>query len=281
MSGVPVERVDDIRDPRLADYRLPRDAPNRQRGIFIAEGHLAVSQLLMSPRHATRSVLTTAAALKGLHAALDATPSVRVLVTSHEAIRRVVGFRFHRGCLAVGERGIPLEPAALIDPPGPRALLVLEGLVDPENIGAAFRNALAFGADGVLLTPGCGDPLGRKAIRASAGGALRIPFATLHDWPAAIVALRGAGYDLLALTPSGTTELTELGRARPLAARLGVLVGNEGAGLTEAARREATLTVRIAMAPGVDSLNAAATCAIALHHLAHCAGSRRTRPTLR
>jgi tRNA G18 (ribose-2'-O)-methylase SpoU len=274
---MPFERVDDVLDPRLADYRLPRDAPHRRRGIFVVEGWLAVRRLLASPRHATRSVLTTPAALEGLREALGPTASVPVLVTSHEVIRQVVGFTFHRGCLAVGERGTPLEPAALIAPRGPRTLLVLEGLADPENIGAAFRNALAFGADGVLLTRGCGDPLGRKAIRASAGGALRIPFATIHDWPGAIDELRRGGYDLLALTPGGTTELTELGRTRPLAARLGILVGNEGAGLTEAARREATLNVRIAMAPGVDSLNAATACAIALHHLAHCSGSLRGR----
>lgn len=263
-----LEHVTDALDPRLADYRAPRDVDHRARGTFIVESRLAVRRLLRSPRFATRSVLTTAATLEGLHDVLDDQgASVPILVASHEVIREVVGFKFHRGCLAVGERGVPLAPAEVIEPPGARTLIVLEGLVDPENVGAVFRNAMALGGDAVLLTPGCGDPLGRKAIRASAGGTLKIPFASLRDWPGEMAELRLAGYDLLALTAHGTLGLAELGRSHPLASRVSLLLGSEGHGLTEAVREEATLTVRIAMAPGVDSLNVATACGIALYHL--------------
>jgi tRNA G18 (ribose-2'-O)-methylase SpoU len=85
--------------------------------------------------------------------------------------------------------------------------VVLEALVDPENVGAIFRNAMAFAADAVLLAPNCGDPLGRKAIRASAGGTLRVPFATVDAWPAALAGLRAAGYDVVALAPDGALDL--------------------------------------------------------------------------
>ena len=263
-----VESVVDAQDARLADYRMVRDAPHRARGTFIVEGRLAVRQLLSSRRHATRSVLTTPAALEHLREALDPAVSAPVLVAHPDVIREVVGFKFHRGCLAVGERGAALQPVGLIDPVGPRTVLVLESVVDPENVGAVFRNALAFAADAVLLTPDCGDPLGRKAIRASAGGALRIPFATLHDWPRATADLRRAGYAVIALTPGGTVELDALGGVHPIGRRVGLLLGNEGAGLSKDALSGALLTVRIAMAPGVDSLNVAAACAVALHHLA-------------
>jgi len=265
---VPLEQVADALDPRLADYRILRDADHRRRGLFVVEGRLAVRQLLRSPRFATRSLLSTESMLDGLRDMLEALPEgPPVLVASHELIRQVVGFTFHRGCLAVGERGTPHSVATLITPSGPRLILLLEELVDPANVGAIFRNALAFGAAAVLLSPGCGDPLARKAIRASSGGTLRVPFTLLDPWPEELAQLEPAGYEVVALAPEGAVDLGEVGRSCAVTGRLALLVGNEGHGLSPDARRFATLTVRIAMAPGVDSLNAATACGIALHHL--------------
>jgi tRNA G18 (ribose-2'-O)-methylase SpoU len=263
-----ITRVTDPLDPRIDDYRALRGADLRARGLFVVESRLAVRRLLQSPRFATRSVLGTESALEGLHDLLDGgEATLPVLVASHEIIRHVVGFTFHRGCLAVGERAAPVVPARLIDPPGPRTLVVIEAVVDPENVGAVFRNAMAFGADAVLLAPDCGDPLGRKAIRVSAGGTLRVPFASLQEWPDGLARLRLAGYDIVALAPDGALDLLQLGRSHPISDRVGLLLGNEGLGLTRAARGEATVDVRIAMAAGVDSLNVATACGIALHRL--------------
>jgi tRNA G18 (ribose-2'-O)-methylase SpoU len=265
---VPFERLTDALDPRLADYRDLRDSDHRRRGLFVVEGRLAVRQLLQNPSFATRSVLTTEAMLRGLRDLVEVPPGgPPVLLASHELIRQVVGFKFHRGCLAVGERGGPRAAGNLIAPSGPRLILLLESLVDPENVGAVFRNALAFGAHAVLLSPGCGDPLARKASRASSGGALRVPFAILEPWPEGLAQLRPAGYDVVALAPEGAVELREVGRSRATGGRLALLLGNEGRGLSAGARALAELTVRIAMAPGVDSLNVATACGIALHYL--------------
>ena len=74
-------------------------------------------------------------------------------------------------------------------------MAVLEGLNDHENIGALFRNAAAFGVGGVLLDPRCADPLYRRSIRVSVGHALRIPFARLDPWPAALDEVRAAPLD--------------------------------------------------------------------------------------
>lgn len=261
-------RVTDPLDPRIDDYRALRDSDLRARGLFVVESRSAVRRLLQNPRFSTRSVLTTEATLEGLRDLLEGgAAAISLLVASHEIIRQVVGFKFHRGCLAVGERPAPAVPPALIDPPGPRTLVVIEALVDPENVGAVFRNAMAFGAHAVLLSPDCADPLGRKAIRVSAGGTLRVPFAILDGWPADLAGLRTSGYDVVALTPDGTLDLLQLGRSHPLGDRVALLLGNEGVGVSDAARRAATLTVSIAMADGVDSLNTATACGIALHYL--------------
>jgi tRNA G18 (ribose-2'-O)-methylase SpoU len=272
---VAVERVTDARDPRLADYRDLREADHRRRGLFVVEGQLGVRRLLQQRRFTTRSVLATEGMLDGLGDLLGAPGGPRIMLASQQLIGQIVGFKFHRGCLAVGERGSATSAEALIAPAGARLVLVLDCVADPENVGAIFRNALAFGADAVLLSPGCGDPLARKALRASGGGALRVPFATVERWPEGLAPVGSAGYEVVALTPDGTVELTELGRSRAASGRLALLLGSEGGGLSSPARAFAALSVRIAMAPGVDSLNVATACGIALHHLARMSGPGR------
>lgn len=260
------ERVEDPGDPRLDDYRDLRDARGRSsRGLFVAEGVLMVTRLLGSPRFRTRSVLLTPAMLDRLQPLLDGhRPPPAVHLALEGVIRTVTGFPFHRGCLAVGERGPDLAVASLLGPPGPRRLVLAEDLGDIENVGGLFRNAQAFGVDGVLLAPGTADPLNRKALRASAGGALAVPFARSQAWSEDLAAVRTAGFTLVALTPGGAREIAEV-TAPP--ARLALLVGSEAQGLSAAAWAAADLEVRIAMAPGVDSLNVATACGIALHRL--------------
>src|SRR3989442_12539736 len=108
-----VERVRDVDDPRLADYRDLRDGARRRRDrTLIAEGRQVVRRLLGS-RFRTRSVLATEAAAEDLRDVLaDGLP---VYVAPEETLERVVGFNFHRGCLAVGERGAEVTLEDLLD----------------------------------------------------------------------------------------------------------------------------------------------------------------------
>src|SRR6058998_1839771 len=129
-----VERVRDVDDPRLADYRELRDGERRRRaGTFIAESRQVVRRLLGS-RFRARSVLAIEAAAEDLRDVLAG--GLPVYLAAEATIRRVVGFNFHRGCLAVGERGADLSLDGLLDA---RVLLVLEGVTNPDNIGGAFR----------------------------------------------------------------------------------------------------------------------------------------------
>src|SRR5262245_3868238 len=254
---MPIEPIDDPTDPRVADYRALQDAELRRRhGLFVAESRAVVRALLASARFRTRSVLLTAPALESLRDALPA--HVPVYLTSHEVARAVVGFDFHRGCVALGERGAEPPLEALLRAPGPRVVLALEDVSNPDNVGGAFRNARAFGADLVLLSPACGDPLYRKAVRTSMGAALAVPFAHLADWADGLAQLRAAGYILAALTPEpAALDLARLGAERPIPPRLALVLGAEGPGLRAETLAAADLRVRIAMAPGVDSLNVA------------------------
>jgi len=268
--SVVIERIDAPSDPRLADYRDLKDAQLRLRlGLFIAESREVVRRLLSGGRFRARSLLLTPSGLDSLRETLDASdPGLRILLTQQEVVRAVVGYNFHRGCLAVGERGVAPPLPTLLDPPGPRLLLVLEGLTNPDNVGGIFRNAMALGADAALLSPTCADPLYRKAIRVSVGGSLSVPFARLGDWPGGLQRIRETGYTIVALTTRAAgVDIGEFGATRPIPGRLALLLGAEGGGLSESARLAADCEVRIAMTPGADSLNVATACGIALHRL--------------
>jgi len=275
VSGAPsVETIEDPEDPRLADYREIRDAERRRRdGTFIAEGRQVVRRLLSAGRYRVRSALVTPPALHALGEAL-AEAGVPTYLVRQDVVEAVVGIEFHHGCLAAGERGAEPTAEALIAETRSDRLVVLEGLGDASNVGALFRNALAFGVGAVFLAPGTADPLYRKAIRVSSGATVALPFARLADWPRDLERLRDAGYTVLALTPRAeAVDIAELGDRRPLPARLALLLGTEGRGLSAEALAAADLQVRIPMAPEMDSLNVAAAGAVALHWLSRIKSS--------
>ena len=274
-----VERIESLGDPRVADYRdLKESALRDDAGLFIAESRLGVRRLLESQRFRVRSLFVTEAALRGLRDVLeelgDDTP---VYLASRELLSGVVGYDMHRGCVAAGERGEPASLDAILAEceSGPRLLVALEDVTNPENIGGVFRNAAAFGADAVLLTRRCSDPLYRKAIRVSMGAALRTPFARVGDWPKGLRRLREAGFVVAALTlRAGALAISEFGCDRAVPPRLALVLGTEGEGLSDATLAAADLEVTIPMEPGVDSLNVATASGIALHHFAASRGGR-------
>ncbi len=146
--------------------------------------------------------------------------------------------------------------------------MVLERVVDADNVGSVFRNAEAFGADAILLSPGCCDPLYRKAIRTSSGAALMVPFAAAEPWPGALDRLRAAGFTIAAMTPGDSaTDIGDFVPTRAARGRLAVLFGTEGQGLTAEALARADVRLRIPINPSLDSLNIATAAGIALHRL--------------
>jgi tRNA G18 (ribose-2'-O)-methylase SpoU len=246
-------------DPRLDDYRnIPDPELLRERGIFIAEGRQVVRRLLESARFRTRSLLLTPAAQASLIDVLPGASELPVYLVEQYVMNEVSGFNIHRGCLAVGERPEPLPWRDAVR--DATLVVVLERVSNADNVGGIFRNAAAFGADAVLLGPGCTDPLYRKAIRTSMAAALRVPFGTLDDWPADLERLRELGFTLVALTPNVSQRLCV---AHP--SRAAFLLGHEGDGLSREALDRADIRARIQIADEVDSLNVATAAAIAMY----------------
>jgi len=185
-----------------------------------------------------------------------------VYVCKAETMSAISGYDVHRGCLALVERPAPVPIDEVSE--RARAIVALEDVADPDNVGGIFRNAAAFGA-AVLLSPRCGDPLYRKAIRTSMGAVLRVPFARLDEWPSALAEVRAAGFTMAALTLREPAETLAMFARRPRDGRLAWLVGTEGAGLSDAVEAAADHRVRIPISRAVDSLNVAVAVGIALH----------------
>lgn len=255
----------DALDPRIEGYRAvrERDLVGRD-GLFVAEGRVVLEKAVRAIPDRLVSLLVAEKRLDALADVTAALPAgTPVYAAAQDVMDAIVGFPIHRGVLALGRRP-ERDAAELLAGLPDRALVVgLSAIANHDNMGGIFRNAAAFGADAVLLDADCCDPLYRKAIRVSVGAALTTPFARLPRGADLTAALADAGLEVVALSPAGETELSDLVPPRRAAA----VFGAEGPGLpAEVLAR--TRTVRIAMAGGFDSLNVATTSGIVLHHLA-------------
>jgi tRNA G18 (ribose-2'-O)-methylase SpoU len=271
-----IVRVTEIDDPRIGAYAKirERDLVGRE-GLFIAEGAVVVKVLIERSSHQVVSLFLAEKRLAALAPLLERlADTVPVHVASQAVMDRVAGFPMHRGILALGRRAPAVPARSLLAGTRPEAVvLALFGIANHDNVGGLFRNAAAFGAAAVLLDADCCDPLYRKAIRVSVGAALIVPFARIGRGEDALSLLAEAGFEPLALSPSGTETLEAV---RP-GGRRAVLLGTEGAGLPPDLMARAR-SVRIPMAPGFDSLNVATAGGIVLHHLT---SGRTEAPTLR
>jgi tRNA G18 (ribose-2'-O)-methylase SpoU len=260
-----IVRLDDAADPRLADYVHLRDVQLRQKmesehGIFLAEGEKVVRRAVESG-HEPASFLMSPRWLDGLSDVLDAT-GVPCFVLSDSDIETITGFHVHRGALAALHRPAPTPVAEVLA--SARRLVVMEDLADHTNVGAIFRSAAALGFDGVLLSPRCADPLYRRAIKVSMGAVFTVAHARLDDWYEAPELLRAAGFTTCALTVGeGAVAIDQV----PSVDRLALVVGSEGHGLSERWEHGSDLRVTIPMAADIDSLNAAASVAVACWEL--------------
>jgi tRNA G18 (ribose-2'-O)-methylase SpoU len=134
-------------------------------------------------------------------------------------------------------------------------------------VGAIFRSVAAIGADAVLVTPRCSDPFYRRAIRVSMGTVLQVPWTRTGDWASTRELLTANGFHVAALAlTDDAVSLREFAADAP--EKVALVLGTEGEGLTAEAIAAADTVVQIPMAHGIDSLNVAATAAVAMYALA-------------
>jgi tRNA G18 (ribose-2'-O)-methylase SpoU len=175
-------------------------------------------------------------------------------------VRRVItGLGFPHPIVALFER--PPRPSVADLATHASRLVVVEAVDNPANVGSIVRNAAAFGWDGLILDHTSADPLARRSLRVAMGTAFALPHARTPHLARELAEL--ADFEFYAMTPdAGAVDIGDV----PPTARIAVMIGSERAGLSDELLRIAT-PVRIPMASGVDSLNAAAATAVACYAL--------------
>lgn len=266
--------ITDFSDPGLDVYArlnenqlLNRHQP--EKGLFIAESPKVIERaldagcrplsLLLEKKHINGQARDIVARCR----------DIPVYAAEFHVLTRLTGFQLTRGVLC-----------AMVRPPLPRPqdlcrdarrVAVLEQVMNPTNLGAVFRSGAALGMDALLLTPGCTNPLYRRAIRVSMGTVFQIPWTFLDareiPWPdAGISLLKRLGFTTVAMALSD--QALSIGDpALKAEKKLAIILGTEGDGLSPRTVAACDYTARIPMSHGVDSLNVAAASAVAFWQL--------------
>lgn len=263
---MPVIEITDLTDPRLADFAHATDVLLKNgrgpHGVYIAESALVLERALRAG-HTPRAVLALGGTVDEAIALVGS--DVPVFSGPGELLAELTGYLLHRGLIASIERPPLPDPAALLATA--RRVVILENVVDPTNVGAIFRSVAAIGADAVLVTPRCSDPFYRRAIRVSMGTVLQVPWARVGDWASTRELLTASGFHVVALAlADGAVSLRDFAANPP--ARVALVLGTEGEGLTPDALAASDTIVQIPMRHGIDSLNVAAAAAVAMWALA-------------
>ena len=278
--------IDSIDDERVAAYMNLTEIQLRnrlepERGLFIAESPKVIDRALAAGREPI-SLLVEEPWIEGMSQTFDVVDKrwgtdIPVYVASPEQLRQLTGYRLHRGALSAMRRWpLPSVEETCRDA---RRVAVMENIVDHTNVGALMRSAAALDVDAVLVTPSCGDPLYRRAARVSMGTVFQIPWTRIggddtHFWPRrGLDELRSLGFPTVAMALSDDSisldELTRRLNNSPESAdhidKLALIFGTEGDGLSRHTIAGADLTVKIPMSHGVDSLNVAASSAVAFY----------------
>ena len=272
MTITNVSEIGDIGDPRIDAYvrltdRQLRSVLDPNSALVILES-LNVITLAVREGVELVSVFVERRHLERLLAELPSLSEkdIEVFVASRAVMSEVVGFNVVRGYLAAARRPHPREAQEVLE--GASRVAVLEGLTDVSNVGALFRSAAALGVDALLLAPTCADPFNRRAIRTSMGTVFQLPWAPApRPWPQATFdALRADGFTSVALALDehavrlDDPALTDSGR-------VALFFGSEGTGLSDDVLSAVDRSAIIPMSRGVDSLNVAASSAVAFWEL--------------
>lgn len=258
--------VTDFKDPHLDVYARLTEAqlaqtPGPKNGLFIAESPKVIDRALVAGCKPVSVLVERGNLNEETRAIIDRCGNVPVYIGENAVLAQLTGYKLTRGLLCAMERP-PLRCAEEVVQKA-RRIAVLEDVVNPTNLGAIFRSAAALGMDAILLTPGCSDPLYRRAARVSMGTVFHVDWAFI-DKPLAY--LHELGFKTAAMALCENTISIDDPRLRN-ENRLAIVLGTEGEGLTDATIAQCDYTVKIPMYHGVDSLNVAAASAVAFWEL--------------
>ncbi len=263
--------VTDPEDPQIEVFQGLRDHVLRQKrelpngdmaGVFICEGDIVVERALAAG-YRLESMLADARRTKPLPVSVP--DEVPLFAAGPKVLQRVTGYHQHRGVLACfRRRDVPSVDEVVATLSEAATVLVVEGVNNPTNMGVILRCAAALGVEAFFLDQRCCDPLYRRSARVSMGEAFALSYARFGQWPEGLSGLHSAGFETWALTPDSTAE--DIGRLSiDPTARVALLLGAEGPGLSDDALSAVTRKVRIPMSGTVDSINVGSAGAVAFY----------------
>lgn len=239
-----------------------------EKGMFIAESPKVVERALMAGYEPV-SILIEDKHIEGEGKEIvEKCTNIPIFTAKFDVLTKLTGFALTRGMLcAMKRKTLPSLEEVLKDK---RRIAILDSVMNPTNVGAIFRSAAALGIDAVVLTANCSNPLYRRAIRVSMGTVFQIPWTIMPeecDWEKdGIVKIKDMGFKLAAFALSDDSvdiDNEQLNNED----KLGIILGNEGEGLSDGVIESCDYTVKIPMYHGVDSLNVAAASAVAFWQL--------------
>ena len=246
-----METITSARNPRVLAWRSLRDKKGRgEQDAFLVEGTKMVQEALSSGFD-VRAVLLREDTVPPF----DPPASVPVYQLPEHVFRSVCDTKTPQGVAAVlSRRVLPLSGSRF---------LALDGIQDPGNMGTMIRTADAAGFDGLLLSPDCVDIFSPKVLRATMGSIFRMTFAFSGDLPASLRDLREKGFSVLSSQLDGEPFYER----KDVSSSFVLIVGNEGNGISDPVKAEATHRLRLPMRGGAESLNAAVAAGIMMYDL--------------
>ncbi|MBQ9265197.1 MAG: RNA methyltransferase [Clostridia bacterium] len=271
---MPIIELTDLSAPgaglfyHLTDAQL-RSRQEPEKGVFIAEGPKVVLSALDAGYEPLSLLMRRKMVAAQGAAIIRRCGDIPVYTAEDAVLAELTGFKLQRSWVLCAMRRPPLRKAEDVIR-GAHRVAVLEGITEPSNVGAIFRSAAALGADAILLTPTCCDPLHRRAVRVCMGSVFLVPWARTGE-DNAFPLLKAAGFCTVGLALRENCLTLDDPRL-PETDKLAIYLGTEDTGLTDATIAQCDDIAKIPMAAGIDSLNVAAAAAIAFWQL------RRTSP---
>jgi tRNA G18 (ribose-2'-O)-methylase SpoU len=246
---------------RLTEVQLlNREFP--EKGLFIAESPKVIERAL-NAGYEPISCLMEKRHIEGEGKdLLSRMEDIPVYCAEFDVLTQLTGFKLTRGMLCAMKRK-PLPDVEKLCENKSR-IVILDQVMNPTNVGAIIRSAAALGMDAVLLTPGCSDPLYRRASRVSMGTVFQIKWTFIEN--SDLEKIKAMGFKTVAMALKDNS-LSIRDPALTSEEKLAIVMGTEGDGLSDVTIAECDYTVKIPMYYGVDSLNVAAASAIAFYQL--------------
>jgi tRNA G18 (ribose-2'-O)-methylase SpoU len=256
--------IDSADDPLLDPYRsLKETNADRDAGGFVAEGRRLFLRLLETGWPMESILVSDRDLEKEVGSLLHRVPpEIPVFVLPHYEVRRLIGFKFHRGILVRAKN----RPSPSLESIGKSSTRIVDvsALRDPSNLGSVARTAVAFGWDALLVGPSTPHAFSRRTLRTSMGAVLRLKVATVDNVAPALRQLQQEfGFSVYA---AETTPAAQPFHRLAISERLVLVLGNEDEGVPASILDVCTAVAAIPMTNRVESLNVASAAAVLLQH---------------